>query len=75
MGPFETGVVYELNDSKKDRVHVETCGLDQYIIFIADRDNSERRCLVAISRNDAEDLCRNLLIHIEKTKMFLGDCE
>lgn len=73
MMPFQTGIIYALDKTKKDRIHIETCGPDNYILFV--ENNVGDRCLLGLSRKDAEDLCRALLIHIETTKKLLGDCE
>lgn len=74
-GYFETGVIFDFHKHDKDVVHVETCGPNNYILHVMDRQTPPESCMVCISRDTAEDLCRALLIHIEKTKMMLGDCD
>lgn len=73
MGPYETGVIYEFRKHDEDTIHVETCGPVDYIIYV--ENTHGHKCMAGISRKDAEDLCRALLIHIEKMKIMWGDCE
>lgn len=61
-----TGTIYDLAACEaNDGVHVETCGWNEYIIYVKDGKNPELSALVRISRRAASILVRNWMEHIE----------
>lgn len=62
-----TGTVYDLVACEaNDGIHVETCGWNDYIVFVKSEKTGGDGCMITISRRAASVLVRNWMAHIDE---------